>query len=159
MRPPRTPPSCAEQLDWREVSKEPPVPAQEAVAEEKGHHRHAAEEHSKRHLMTAQCDHGRCPCMFTSIARIFMMADDATARALHPHRKHRPNSEERSGEICSKDGEDSQLHPQKRANHSHQLYVAESHAFHAASAQINCSCPIDERRPNDRASTGFEQGE
>ena len=79
-------------------------------------------------------------------------------RAFQPDHEHRGQPEKRPGQRRGENREDRQLDSEKCAHHGHQLDVAESHAFRAAPAQIDCSRAVDERRAHSRAQQGIEQG-
>src|SRR6185369_11535993 len=68
--------------------------------QEKSYHRHATEENSKWHLMTTQCDYGRCLSMFAGLTRGFVVPHDAAASTFCPDNEYSPQTKERSGNGC-----------------------------------------------------------
>src|SRR6185369_2104202 len=150
---------CAGTVGWPEVSHQPPIPVQKTAAEEERENRHAAEEDTKGHLVMAINKLGRLPRAASCPRRRFLVALHAPTGALNPHEHDCSHPKKRSGKGGGKYRENREAHTQKRTHHSHELYVTEAHPLHAAPAQVDRSCSIDERSPDDSAEHGIQQRE
>src|SRR6185503_16183558 len=91
--------------DWPEISKFPPVPAYELLAEEKCQQAHAAEEDAERHLVTPQGNERRSPGILSGGSGRFVEFALSTLGPFHPDGEHSPQTIRRAGKRSRHHGE------------------------------------------------------
>src|SRR5215471_14881810 len=125
---------------------EPQIPAHDGIPVKEHHQRRGSQERAKGDLELAVQQAGRVPGALPGDACRFFAAREPAAQALAPHHEDHGQAEDRAHHGGGEDHQQREAHPQEAADHSHELDVAEAHAFDALPFQVEKARSIDEAR-------------